>query len=297
MAGPGCGRGAWLLLLAFTGSVSGASRCGARGLGAQVVAQVQASCFVPAPALLQPPRRARALRLRGQMPLRGCDGGSSALSTPPWRPQLGSPVLVLVGSPGAGKRSLARGLAQRLDIGLFDCLDLPSEAEAGVLEGVFRDAQGQARGLAAVVTSTGANAGPVRAALEKAKAQGHLIVQVQRSPTTAGDAAEEQPFHRVLSSHRFCVLDDAGSHEHGAAQLHQWERMRSLELAVDDLHVMAHRLVYSPPVLLLGSTIEPIPEPLLSAPHTLTPLAYACASDVVQLRADLWRDSFLRRCR
>jgi hypothetical protein len=239
----------------------------------------------------------RGKRERVQTLLRGCASFDSP-SQPPWRPKLQSPALVLVGSEGAGRRSLARGLAERLGIRFFDCLEMPSEAEAGLLEGICQEASSQARGLAAVVTSTGANAGAalhVRQVLERAKAQGHLIVHVQRFPE-AGDATEVQAFDRALSSHRFCALDyvasstkdDQGAPHPGSQEpadaAREWERLRSLELALDDLHVMVHRLVYAPPVLLLGSTSEPLPHSLLSASHTSSPLALACASDVVQLR-------------
>ena len=310
----------WLVAMVLAGIMSGA--CGGQiDWQENVRRTLVPAFFCPASAPLLPPlppprRRSRSGVFsapqwfvtpgrrggeRVQTLLRGCASFDSP-SQPPWRPKLQSPALVLVGSEGAGRRSLARGLAERLGIRFFDCLDMPSDAEAGLLEGICREAKSQdsstSRGLAAVVTSTGANAGAaghVRQVLERAKAQGHLIVHVQRFQE-AGDATQEQAFDGALSSHRFCALDylasstndDQGAPHPGspepAAAAREWERLRSLELALDDLHVMVHRLVYSPPVLLLGSTSEPLPHSLLSASHTSSPLALACASDVVQFR-------------
>ena len=67
----------------------------------------------------------------------------------------------------------------------------------------------------------------------------------------------------------------------------QWAARRNRELAVEELHVMVHRLVSPPCPLLLGSIVEPVDPRALRAPTRP-------ASHVAELRADVWLDAWQR---
>ena len=138
------------------------------------------------------------------------DAAESAARPETWRPQLARPLLVLVGSPGAGKRSLGRLVAQRFNASFVDTSTMTPASSAAVIaalsasstsEGSWSTPPAQARGVAAVVAcaafsfadshgaaedACGAQTAAVREALAAARGQGHLVVLVTRAPGAVG---------------------------------------------------------------------------------------------------------------
>ena len=255
-------------------------------------------CSQPRHKMHFSPSRRRRLRACSLPSLRSCDDQPGQDAPLPWKPKLRKPTLVLLGSPGSGRRSLGRSLARRLNVTFVDALEMSAEAEVDMLDSMCKSTSIenqslQARGLAAVVASSALTANPstcpVLRALERAKDGGHLVVHIQRFKEYDDHQVSLDQFNQATSSHRFGALDcaalasgvGAGPNDKGE----QWKTLRSIELAVDDLHAMVHRLIYSPPILLLGSTVEPLASPTSSAP-TLG----RTGSDIVELSIDRWRE-------